>query len=226
MKKCPQCNSVFGDDLIYCSNDGEVLVEENLSLPSEFDDGETDTIIRRDPIVVNFGESAKPTEAFENIQHIPQTQPIIIEQKSVSRNYAIFLILGLLIGGVLVLATLLAAKYIYRPNETQTDVQNSANENQNTEIKGRGNEVNTLADNLHQKKVESKPDEDFNGRVIVVNAYVRSAPDLSAKQIDILPIDDRITIERRENPNSPWYYVICEHGTSGWMHGNTIEFTN
>lgn len=225
MKKCPQCNSVFGDDLTFCSNDGEVLVEENLSLPSEFEDVEADTIIRRDPIVVDFGEPEMPVEIFENIQDIPQTQPIIIEQKTVSRNYAIFLILGLLLGGVLVLATLLAAKYIYRPNETQTNIQTKTNENQNTEIKGRGNEVNTLADNLHQKRVESKADEDFNGRVIAVNAYVRSAPDLSAKQIDILPIDDRITIERRENPNSPWYYVICEHGTSGWMHGNTIEFT-
>ena len=221
MKKCPQCNSVFGDEVTFCSKDGEVLVEENLSLPSEVEEIEADTIIRRDPIVIEFGETT-PTE---NTQNVPQTQPVIIEQKTVSRNYALFLILGLLLGGVLVLATLLAAKYIYRPNQSNTNIQTATNENQNTETKGSGNEIDSLADNLHQKRVESKPDEDFNGRVIAVNAYVRSAPSLSAKQIDILPIDDRINIERRENENSPWYYVICEHGTSGWMHGNTIEFT-
>ena len=65
----------------------------------------------------------------------------------------------------------------------------------------------------------------FNGRVIMLNAYVRSAPSKSANKVDILPMDDRINIERRENANSPWYYVTCEHGTSGWMHGDTIEFT-
>ena len=155
MKKCPQCNTVFGDDVTFCSNDGEILVEENLSLPSEIEEIEADTIIRRDPIVIEFGETT-PTE---NIQNVPQTQPVIIEQKTVSRNYALFLILGLLLGGVLVLATFLAAKYIYSPNETEANVQTATNENQNIETKGRGNEVDSLADNLHQKRVESKPDE-------------------------------------------------------------------
>ena len=80
--------------------------------------------------------------------------------------------------------------------------------------------------NFIQKRDASKSDEDFNGRVIVENANVRSAPSASASQVDILPDGDRITIERRENATSPWYYVTCEHGISGWMHGNTIEFTN
>ncbi len=51
------------------------------------------------------------------------------------------------------------------------------------------------------------------------------ATDGTPDEIDVLPVDDRITIERRENEKSPWYYVTCEHGASGWMHGNTIEFT-
>ena len=70
----------------------------------------------------------------------------------------------------------------------------------------------------------SADDDEFNGRVIAVNAYVRTSPSRSSDEIDVLPVDDRINIEKRENENSPWYYVTCEHGTSGWMHGNTIEF--
>jgi hypothetical protein len=38
-------------------------------------------------------------------------------------------------------------------------------------------------------------------------------------------MNDRIDIIRRENENSPWYQIECEHGTGGWMHGDTIEFT-
>ena len=87
-------------------------------------------------------------------------------------------------------------------------------------------EVDKLADELHQKRDVSRPNEDFNGRVIAQNAYVRAAPRSSSNQVDILPVDDRIEIERRENADSPWYYVTCEHGIGGWMHGNTIEFTD
>jgi len=68
-------------------------------------------------------------------------------------------------------------------------------------------------------------DDEFNGRVITLNAYVRSQPSRTAREIDVLPIDDRLEIEERENENSPWFEVTCEHGTKGWMHGNTIEFT-
>ncbi len=130
MKKCPQFNSGFGVESVYFSDNGEVLIEENLSLTSEYEEVEADIIIHRDPIVVDFGETTSPTEGFENIQNIPPTQPIIFEQKRVSRNYAIFLILGLLLGGVLVLATHFAAKCIYRPNKPEITVKNK---NQNTE---------------------------------------------------------------------------------------------
>ncbi len=233
MKVCPQCRSVFGDDFVYCSNDGTVLIEENLPLPSEADDAETETVIRHEPIVVDFNTPIPEAKTVEmNYNDLPPTipaQPIIVEKTTGSKFYALFLLVGLLIGGGLVLATLLAARYINRQNETNITVQtkpvDNKNQKQTPNVKERDNEVDKLADELHRKRDADKPDEDFNGRVIVENANVRSAPSASASQVDILPTDDRINIERRESANSPWYYITCEHGISGWMHGNTIEFT-
>ena len=229
MKKCPQCNSVYSDDFFYCSNDGTDLIAENLSLPTQNDGIEAETVIRRDPIIVNVSrpETALPPPDF-NTPYIPQAAPPVIEKTPRSRNYAVFLFLGLLLGGGLVLATLLAAGYFFKPNETEKNVRVSTVQNRNTETvnTGRNSEIDESADDVHRRKDADKPDGDFNGRVIMLNAYVRSAPAPNARQVDILPVDDRINIERREHSNSPWYYVSCEHGISGWMHGNTIEFTD
>lgn len=234
MKVCPQCNSVFGDDFVYCSNDGSVLTEENLTLPTE-DDAEAETVIRRkgEPIVVDFNELS-PTQAETvemNYGNLPPTQSaLVVERKSSAKFYALFLVVGLLLGGGLVLATLFASKIINRPAETNVAIQTKTNENkpsptpENTNSE-RDNEVDKIADEIHTLKDPSKTDEDFNGRVIVENANVRSAPSNNATQVDILPNGDRLTVERRASATSPWYYVVCEHGVSGWMHGNTIEFT-
>lgn len=236
MKVCPQCNSVFGNDFVYCSNDGSVLTQENLSLPTD-EDIEAETVIRRkgEPIVVDFNEPSRTqAETVEmNYGNLPPTQnAIVVERKSNSKFYALFLIVGLLLGGGLVLATLLASKIINRPAEnTNVTVQTKPNENkasptpENTNTE-RDNEVDKVANEIHTLKDPSKTDEDFNGRVIVENANVRSAPGNNATQVDILPNGDRLTIERRAGAGSPWYYVVCEHGVSGWMHGNTIEFTD
>lgn len=231
MKVCPQCNSVFGDDFVYCSNDGTVLIEENLRLPTELDGAEAETVIRRDPIVVDFNQPLPtPAETVEMNYAAPSSQPIVIEKTSNSKFYALFMLVGLLLGGSLVLLTLFAAGFIDRPAETNVSIQTKTNENRNQKkpeniTAERDTEVDKPADELHQKRTD-KPDEDFNGRIIVENANVRSASSAGASQVDILPDGDRIEIERRENGGSPWYYVTCEHGISGWMHGNTIEFTN
>ena len=182
MKVCPQCRSVFGDDFVYCSNDGSVLVEENLPLPTEADDAEAETVIRRDPIVVDFNQPL-PTQAetVEMNYAAPPSQPIVVEKTSNSKFYALFLLVGLLLGGGLVLATLLAARFINRPAETNVSVQAKTGENKNQKTPEninteRDNEVDKLADELHREKDASRPDEDFNGRVIVANANVRAAP--------------------------------------------------
>jgi len=83
----------------------------------------------------------------------------------------------------------------------------------------------TEAASLKHAQPTAADAEEFNGRVIARNAYVRASPSKSAAQIDVLPLNDRINIERREDESSPWFYVSCEHGTKGWMHGDTIEFT-
>jgi hypothetical protein len=233
MKVCPQCNSVYADDFLYCSNDGTTLVEESLELPSEAgDESEAETVIRRRgaPVIVDLNELT-PDEAFEADERsaTAEVRPIVVEKTSNPRAYALFLLIGLLLGGFLVLATLLAARYVNFSSETNAPVQTKqegAGKPSETPAVERDNEIDRLADDLHRKRAAGADDDEFNGRVIAQNAYVRSAPSAGAAQVDILPTGDRLNIERRENAGSPWYYVSCEHGIAGWMHGNTIEFTS
>ena len=225
MKKCPQCNSVFGDDVHFCLNDGTQLVAENFSLPSD-DDFEAATIIRHDPMVVNLaGENAAPElPIYQN----PPVETIIVEKPVRSKNPLIFLGIGLLLGGALVLTALVSAKYFYQSdNGTNVKINPSGEPDANKPVKASPTAAPLNVNKASQKHElqTDRDDDEFNGRVIAVNAYVRSAPGRSSDETDVLPIDDRLNIERRENENSPWYFVTCEHGTSGWMHGNTIEFT-
>lgn len=231
MKKCPQCNNVYSDETQYCLNDGAVLVEESFTLPTETD-VEEDTIIRHDPIIVDFARTNAPTEAF-NYQTPPVQPTVIVERQRNTGKYLLFLVIGLLLGGSLVLATLFFARSSNqsdsagKTNKNQTEKVVTSNKNSNfpNNANVSQNLTNALeASNIHADKTAADDDE-FNGRVITLNAFVRSAPSKNAAQIAVLPQDDRIDISERESPNSPWYKVVCEHGTSGWMHGDTIEFT-
>ena len=232
MKRCPQCSNVYTDETQFCLNDGAALVEENFALPTEAD-VEEDTIIRHDPIIVDFAGTNAPTEAF-NYQTAPPVEPtIIVERQRNTGKYLLFLVIGLLLGGSLVLATLFFAR---SGNQTENAAKTNKNQTEKVVISNKNSDsptnanvsqslTNALeANNLHADKTAAGDDE-FNGRVITLNAYVRSAPSKTATQIAVLPQDDRINIGTRESPNSPWYKVVCEHGTSGWMHGDTIEFT-
>ncbi|HEX8247909.1 MAG TPA: SH3 domain-containing protein [Pyrinomonadaceae bacterium] len=233
MKRCPQCNNLYPDETQYCLNDGQLLISERLPLPSELSsvDDEEVTVVRHEPIVVDL--SAAPNE--------PKTEPppyripppgekIPLKAKSNFGKYLVFLITGLLLGGGLVLATLYLSRSFYQNNEAaNTRTTANVNSNQprgNSEPKATESPVNktVTANSEHQERTDVG-DEEFNGRVITLNAYVRSSPSRSSPEIGILPIDDRLTITARDNPNSPWFHVVCEHGTSGWMHGNTIEYT-
>lgn len=225
MKKCPQCNSVFDDVLTYCANDGTELIEENLILPSDSSpvDDEEDTLINRDSIVIKIPETELPTEEFStNLPPTEQVVPIVIEKQRNTGKNLLFLIAGLIIGGGLVLATLGFVWFISQKNAEQTNENRPANTESNRETIAA--ETPQTASAKHENRTDETDDE-FNGRVISLNAYIRSAPDRDSGETDILPVNDRLNIIRRENENSPWYYVACEHGTSGWIHGNTIEFT-
>lgn len=227
MKKCPQCNNVFEDALIYCTKDGTALIEETFVLPSESSpaDDEEETLIHHDSITINIPDTEKPTEEFNcstTIVPTGQVVPIVIEKQRNTGKYLLFLIMGLILGGGLVLGTLGFVWFLYQENSVQTD--NGANRNSAQNLEKIATETPKIIDEKHETRT-AESDDEFNGRVITLNAYVRSAPDRGADETDILPINDRLNISRRENENSPWYFVTCEHDSSGWMHGNTIEFT-
>lgn len=230
MKKCPQCSTVYTDDVAFCLNDGTPLVEESFSMPSA-DSDEPETIIRHDPIVIDVSDASEHHQ-LANQPVIPAENIVVVpaDTAAVNKNYALFLVIGLIIGGGLVLATLWFSKNFY---QNANAVKTNTNDNQPF----RATEVLTPTPTPTNKIVEiepasnkhSEPNENFagiaNGRVIVTNARVRAAPDKDAPIVDTLPYNDRLDIIRRENENSPWYQVECEHGTNGWMHGDTIEFT-
>jgi len=224
MKKCPQCNSVYTDDTEYCQNDGQFLISEILPLPSQASlDDEEITIVRTEPIVVDLSPTNAPTLEYQT----PAMPPA--KAKSNSGRYLIFLITGLLLGGGLVLATLFLAKNFYQNNDANNTKSRAVNFNQaqnNSESNTTNLQANkqVTASAKHQEKT-GVSDEEFNGRVITLNAYIRSSPSRNSSEIDVLPVDDRLTITARDNENSPWFHVVCEHGVSGWMHGNTIEYT-
>lgn len=231
MKKCPQCGKVFDDSLRFCTQDGTPLVADGFAPPSEFSgssDTEEETVIHHEPIIVDFSEPPPaPEEAIH--QTPPQiVTPIVIEKRRNTGKYLLFLIIGLILGGSLVLATLLLARQFYQGNDSQIAAQsneNAANNSPNRPQKTPTATPTPFPLNSEHQTRTSTDDEDFNGRVIASTAYIRSSPSRDAAPADLLPKDDRLSIERRAGDNSPWYYVSCEHGSKGWMHGDTIEFT-
>jgi len=243
MKRCPQCSTVFENENAYCLNDGTPLIDENFSLPSSGNDFEDETVIRREPIVVDLAEqNHAPRENLNRQIQPPPIENVVVRvpAKSNSKNAAVYLALGLLLGGVLVLGTLILARSFYsggnaaaNANSKQISVNvsepNLKAKSSNSTLENRAENKNvsvtpTMTIGIHDQRTDAD-DEEFNGRVIAQNAYVRASPSKSATQIDVLPLDDRINIDRRENESSPWFYVTCEHGASGWMHGDTIEYT-
>ena len=232
MKRCPQCNSVFDDSLVYCTNDGTPLIDETFVLPSEASPVEPEeiTIVHRDPVThdpikIEIPNASAPTLTEQISYQTPTGEtviPVVIEKRRNTGKYMLFLVLGLVLGGGLVLAAILFAMYLSqnnRPPTVNTTTQNSASTPGSAPTA-----TPVVASAKHEKRTDA-PDDEFNGRVISRNAYVRSSPNRNSKEVDVLPIDDRLEIEERAGDNSPWFRVTCEHGTNGWMHGNTIEYT-
>jgi Bacterial SH3 domain len=223
MKKCPQCQNIFADEISFCPEDGAALVDE--------------------PPTVEFTSPPANPAFVVDLREIDETptevKPFHYESRpnptqNKSGNFVVPLFIGLILGGVLVLATYFIIKNFGEKENaavanTNSDSNAPLNHNlaaASTPSENKNNNSATNAANTTNSNTNTKSDDGkYNGRVIAVNAYIRSEPDRSSPEIDVLPMDDRIIIGRRENPNSPWYYVTCEHGTSGWMHGNTIEFT-
>jgi hypothetical protein len=185
MKHCPRCKTVFGNEDLFCYNDGVALVE-----------------------TVNPA-SDTPTQVIGTPPGItPPSYNPPPSAPGASKNYLKPLAVGLALGGLLVLVLY----FMFNG------------------FGGGRRDPAAAPENSHSKKYANmarEPDSRFNGRVIMANAYIRSQPDMTPdSEIEILPYEERINIVRRKSPNSPWYYITCEHGVSGWMHGDMIEFTS
>ncbi len=248
MKRCPQCGTIYTDETQFCLNDGAVLIEDHAAFQTENALDEEDTIIRHYPITVDISDAAAPSEQISYPISLAPNQPtIIIEKQRNAGKYLLFLIAGLLLGGGLVLATLLVARSLNQNDGATGNQTNNKNKAEKTVVSSQNlnsqtnaleninapanvnvtqnNNANALEANKSHEEKTAAADDEFNGRVITLNAYLRTAPTKQSSEISILPKGDRLKIGTRENPGSPWYRVTCEHGASGWMHGDTIEFT-
>ena len=159
-----------------------------------------------------------------------------------------------LIGGLLVLATIVAMNYmkpdtvavlanipVNAPSIRNSNIVNSKPENTN-ETTANYEGIPTSAKKSEKTKtnqqVEAEKNEEisssdsraklkkkrFNGRVIMMNAIVRSSPSMYAPEVYVISYDEPIKIGKSAGGNNPWFRVRTESGATGWMHGNTIEF--
>lgn len=221
MKRCPQCQRTFTEDNSFCLEDGTPLIPD---LPQTVAYSPPPTVPHKPSFVVDL--SPPKPEIPTQFTPIPPVSPMQTAKKS-STNYAVPLLIGLLLGGILVLALF----FIMRERDEKPVANNSNNSNSSKNETSKSSPVSNNSkktdnsSNINSAVNKSEEDDKYNGRVIMINANLRSAPDTYADTLETLPLDERIVIGRREHSNSPWYRVTCEHGTSGWMHGNTIEFT-
>jgi hypothetical protein len=208
MKRCPNCNRVFEDTLAFCTDDGETLVDESFVLPSDAvpDEPEEETIIRHDPIRIDIPHPPKISAEQVNFQtQAPgNVIPVVIKKPGNTGKYFLFLIIGSIIGGGLVLGILvLLYSQLRNPNSNRPA--------ENVQISG----------GKHDERNKTRKDSEFNGFVQSENANLRSAP--NGTVLEALPQNDRLNIQERDGT---WYRVTCEHGVSGWIHGNTIRFND
>lgn len=204
MKRCPQCNKVFQDSIDFCLDDGTQLVEEAFVLPTENTiETEEETIIHHEPIKIDIRRNhhSEVVEIPEVTSQPNTVVPIIVEKEGNTGKYLLFLFVGLLLGGGLVIATLwFAYSRLSNSNNTQP-------------------ETVQVSSGKHITPNKTRQDSEFNGFVLSENANIRSSAE--GNILDTLPQNDRLNILERDNA---WYRVVCEHGIGGWMHGNTIRF--
>lgn len=207
MKKCPQCNKVFEDSLVYCTDDGTALIDDNFVLPSEnSEEMEEETLIHHEPIKFDI-PNLNPSTPQANF-HIPASgnvMPIVVEKQRNTGKYLLTLIVGLVLGSILVAGIFVLIL---------SQIRSSGNQNTTVE------KVQTSS-SKHTERNKTRKDSEFNGFVLNEIVNLRNAPNSSV--LDTLPKNDRLEIVERDNL---WYRVICEHGTGGWMHGNTIRFND
>ena len=230
MKQCPECKEVYSDQLSYCLKDGKPLFS------IDADDDGPETVVRPKPIFVDIEDHTPVSEPDD-------VQPIIISDGSRGRrvNVVAVLLVGTLIGGILVLGTVLALNILNRdkpavpaaqvnvppkPSNTPkpTPKQTEPPANTNTPANDDTNTDSENADEDDQQKRERWIRKGFNGRVIMINAVVRAAPSIDSDELAVIGYDEPVKIGKPAGDNNPWFRVTTADGLTGWMHGNTIEF--
>ncbi len=253
MKKCPQCNNSYGDENLFCLNDGTPLTAElrptmafNHHLPETKDLS----------FVVDLAQNEEtPTQVVPLLPIINPPQPT--QKTSGAKNYLIALLLGLLIGGGLVLATIFLMKdfgetkndVAVMPNTNHNQNKNLSENKKSEELKkdstvvSNTNEINSVkpaanaditnkpaddnANKLKREEAEKKKRlRNFNGRTTALNVNLRLAPTDLSESLDVLPNDEPIKVGKPANINSPWYRVVTISGKKGWIHGDWIKCVN
>ena len=242
MKQCPQCSEVYTDQLQFCMIDGNPLVKvdaDGPAPPAPAIDDDYDTVVNPERIVIDISEPPPVPE--------PVYTDALPSQPETGRgraNTIAVLIVGTIIGGLLVLVAILAFALVFRdrsgaepanvternaniaavrPSEHPTaNTQTPASSPKATE-KGNSNLMSedTEADQARREMLAKRG---FNGRVIKINAIIRSEPSIDSEEVAVLPYDEPVKIGKPAAEHNPWYRVTTSDGTTGWMHGNTIEF--
>ncbi len=231
MRVCPQCGHSNEDDSTFCVVDGVQL--------------DNDARIRVDLAQSELDEKTRIVER-------PSTAPLASPAPAASRPALIYGIIGALAASVILLATYIALNRVgvdsgntvssetsASPLPGSNGITNSA-ANQSNRSPERPAPNNSIAGNIAdppQSAASATGPQDadrepkaparkqgFNGRVIMLNAIIRSAPSMDAYEVGVVGFNQPIRIGKSAGGNNPWYRVTSANGTTGWMHGNTIEF--
>jgi len=150
MKKCPQCEQVYGDETNFCLSDGATLVPATGAFPTE---PETPTVVRQTPAPTVYHAAPPPTN-FGNAPFVPPPASAPPERKS--NTLLIALVVGffaLLVGGALVGAVIYG---ISQTDDKNTNVAGKTSPSPSPEQKSV--ETDERAEKL--KKEQEKLDRD------------------------------------------------------------------
>lgn len=229
---CPKCKRSYEDDNLFCVVDGASLV----------------SLVEKDQnrVVVSWDDDPRGTEIPTQFMSIPQQSGI---PQSIPNNsnwlYSVIggLVVIILFGGgylVLVVSRENAAEKPRAENSTVASINKPANTSEvaYNSTAGRGDYIAANAQTVSNSVPNLKNDEEipksnpeatssrkgYNGRVIMMNAIIRSSPSVYAPEIYIISFNEPIKIGKSAGGNNPWFRVTTTGGMTGWMHGNTIEF--
>lgn len=231
MKRCPKCSNTFNNETRFCTYDGTPLVSEMSEIPSEYsaeldDEGEFETVIRTSPVKTRI-PVFPPDQAEEEFQQPSgKSRSGLKADEKPKRSilkYLVIIAAGFLLVGVFALA-LLGGGYLYYLR--QVEIANAEKKRAESESIKRPDDKPAESAVDHSTENTEIDESTLNGKVIKAMVNVRSKPNRTSAKVGTIPKNDRLNIIKRESNKSPWYQIECEHGTRGWMHGNTIAFTN